>query len=712
MSDALAAAVHALARRRRLAAREHATRRSRRRKNRHQPAGHRPRAPELAPQARPRRRGAVRLAPRAGDSGGAGGAAGPGDSSRAAEFLPAGAPPPLSSATAAQGNAPPMADETVLNLFVSSPGDVQSERERVDFVVERLNAEFAGRARIRTIRWETRYYSSHETFQTQIPEAAACDLVVAIFGARLGSPLPAHFPPMPTGEPYPSGTAYEVLSAIEARRKGQGVPDIYVFRRPRAPLVALDARDRAEIEAQWRRLTEFFETWFRNRCRRIPRRVPGILDHRRIRRQGRGLPAPMAGAARLRRQGRDLGPRAPGLAVSRPRRLRRKPPAACSSAAASSIDQAIRRLREVEAPAGDAAPRAVPAADRRERHRASRRCCAPGCAAPRPARRVSRGRPLAPRDRRSPAPTRSPRSPKACSTPEALGPELRARAVPRQGIARQAIGGRPRRRARAAARRARQRGGGAPGASANFEAPRPARLLLGDRPGRAAADRDASRRSRRASARCSSALARHRLATVVMALRSDAYARFQAIDAAGRAARRRRDARSPAADAERARGNDDAARRAVRSAARVRAAGRPLARRAAGRRRARRRRPAAAADDARRASARRKRRAATACCASPIISGLDEAVTETANEALAGLDAPARAELPDLIAGLVRDVAADPADRRADAGDRRARSRAFRGGPARAQGADRGLRRQAPADRRGRRREPARAPDP
>ena len=45
-----------------------------------------------------------------------------------------------------------MADETVLNLFVSSPGDVQAERERVDLVVERLNAEFAGRARIRTIR--------------------------------------------------------------------------------------------------------------------------------------------------------------------------------------------------------------------------------------------------------------------------------------------------------------------------------------------------------------------------------------------------------------------------------------------------------------------------------------------------------------------------------------------------------------------------------
>ena len=57
-----------------------------------------------------------------------------------------------------------MANETVLNLFVSSPGDVQPERERVDFVVERLNAEFKGRARIEPIRWETSYYSAHETF--------------------------------------------------------------------------------------------------------------------------------------------------------------------------------------------------------------------------------------------------------------------------------------------------------------------------------------------------------------------------------------------------------------------------------------------------------------------------------------------------------------------------------------------------------------------
>ena len=131
-----------------------------------------------------------------------------------------------------------MADETLLTLFVSSPGDVRRERERVDLIVERLNAEYQGRARIQTIRWETSYYSSHETFQAQIPEASACDLVLAIFGARLGSPLPESFPAMPSGERYPSGSAYEVLSAMEARRQGKGIPDIYVFRRPSALVVS------------------------------------------------------------------------------------------------------------------------------------------------------------------------------------------------------------------------------------------------------------------------------------------------------------------------------------------------------------------------------------------------------------------------------------------------------------------------------------------
>jgi eukaryotic-like serine/threonine-protein kinase len=97
--------------------------------------------------------------------------------------------------------------EQVLRLFVASPGDVPDERRRVDLVVERLNSEFEGRVRIETVRWETAYYSAHETFQGQIPEASDCDVVVAVFRARLGTQLPATFSHLPSGEPYPSGTA-------------------------------------------------------------------------------------------------------------------------------------------------------------------------------------------------------------------------------------------------------------------------------------------------------------------------------------------------------------------------------------------------------------------------------------------------------------------------------------------------------------------------
>lgn len=154
--------------------------------------------------------------------------------------------------------------EERLRLFVSSPGDVTEERRRVDLVVERLNAEFDGRVRIEAIRWETSYYSAHDTFQKQIPEASECDLVLAIFRARLGTPLPESFPRLPSGEAYPSGTAYEVLTAIERRRVDK-LPDVYVFRYPDSPAVSLDAPDRAEIELQWQRLKDFFDRWFRNK---------------------------------------------------------------------------------------------------------------------------------------------------------------------------------------------------------------------------------------------------------------------------------------------------------------------------------------------------------------------------------------------------------------------------------------------------------------
>jgi eukaryotic-like serine/threonine-protein kinase len=148
-------------------------------------------------------------------------------------------------------------------VFVSSPGDALRERQRVERVIERLNGEFAALARLVAIRWESSFYQAYATFQAQIPHADACDIVVAIFRGRLGTELPPDFEKMPNGEPYPSGTAYEVLTAIDKRQGGSELPDVYVFRCPNPPTVQLDDEEgEKKIRQQWERLKSFFSRFF------------------------------------------------------------------------------------------------------------------------------------------------------------------------------------------------------------------------------------------------------------------------------------------------------------------------------------------------------------------------------------------------------------------------------------------------------------------
>ena len=149
-------------------------------------------------------------------------------------------------------------------LFVSSPGDVIVERRRVENVVSRLNGEFAGVARLETIRWETEFYRASSTFQAQIPPSTACDLVIGILKWRLGTELPPDFgDKLPDGQPFPSGTAYEILTAIDKRQKGGELPDVYVFRfKGSSPPLTVDDPNEASIRRDWQALKTFFQQWF------------------------------------------------------------------------------------------------------------------------------------------------------------------------------------------------------------------------------------------------------------------------------------------------------------------------------------------------------------------------------------------------------------------------------------------------------------------
>ena len=118
-----------------------------------------------------------------------------------------------------------------VRIFVSSPGDVMAERQRLERVAERLNGRLGGAAHLTCIRWEERFYTADRTFQAQIAPSVACDLVISIFWTRLGTALPPEFDDkLPDGRPYPSGTAYELLTALEAARQ-KALPDVFVFRK-------------------------------------------------------------------------------------------------------------------------------------------------------------------------------------------------------------------------------------------------------------------------------------------------------------------------------------------------------------------------------------------------------------------------------------------------------------------------------------------------
>src|SRR5262245_49259074 len=120
-----------------------------------------------------------------------------------------------------------------VRIFISSPGDVQLERQIARRVIERLAAEFDDNPAIEPYFWE--YEPMHLTrdFTSQIPRTSSFDIVVCILWSRLGTPLGKQHV-RADGTEFRSGTEFEFEDAVASYRE-RATPDLLVYRNTTDP---------------------------------------------------------------------------------------------------------------------------------------------------------------------------------------------------------------------------------------------------------------------------------------------------------------------------------------------------------------------------------------------------------------------------------------------------------------------------------------------
>ena len=60
--------------------------------------------------------------------------------------------------------------------------------------------------------------------------------------------MPRDWPKMADGRPYPSGTAYEIVTALQSSLSRK-VPDVYIFRKKGGPALSDDEAQEREVLA-------------------------------------------------------------------------------------------------------------------------------------------------------------------------------------------------------------------------------------------------------------------------------------------------------------------------------------------------------------------------------------------------------------------------------------------------------------------------------
>lgn len=131
-----------------------------------------------------------------------------------------------------------------IRIFISSPGDVQQERNIARNVIEELNSLYAKYAKLEVLMWEDFPLTTESTFQEGIDyflKNESIDFAVFILWSRLGTPLCTKFA-KPDGSPYKSGTEYEYDLMCDLQRRN-GSPRILTYVKTKEILPSVNTQE-------------------------------------------------------------------------------------------------------------------------------------------------------------------------------------------------------------------------------------------------------------------------------------------------------------------------------------------------------------------------------------------------------------------------------------------------------------------------------------
>ena len=155
-----------------------------------------------------------------------------------------------------------------LQIFISSPSDVQPERVVAEQVVNLLKQQFSVYFDIGSVRWEREPLLATEPFQKGIPRASDADFVVVILWSRLGSPLSDEFRGPLSGN-IVTGTEFEFEDAVKGYQEHQR-PDVLVYKKTSVPPLNDDAEVRDYLKEK-DKIGAFFDTWLIDEKTHLPK---------------------------------------------------------------------------------------------------------------------------------------------------------------------------------------------------------------------------------------------------------------------------------------------------------------------------------------------------------------------------------------------------------------------------------------------------------